>query len=179
MKTRLVPFLASLALLPLLPGCGTNLDFWDVREFDVDIPASAAPFLDGKEKSELVDLTDVAQHADIVQQLGKIDNVVVPEIWLEVSNVDASNQTTLASGKFEASEDTADATRILVAEYKDLPVANGGKLQLQLATEPQVQVEKLALEKKKFRIYYSASMDKLPAKFHVKARVHVQATLKL
>ena len=179
MKMRLVPFLASLALLPVLPGCGTNLDFWDVREFDVDIPAAAAPYVDGNEKSELVDLTDVAQHADIVQQLGQIDNVVVPEIWLEVSNVDANNKTTLAGGKFEASEDAPGATRILVAEYKDLPVANGGKLQLQLATEPQKAVEKLALEKKKFRIFYSAKLDALPAKFHVKARVHVQATLKL
>jgi hypothetical protein len=146
-----------------------------------------------------------------MDKLQQIESVVVPEIWLEVSNVDATNKVTLASGKLEASEDADNAERIVLGDFTDLPVAPNGKITLNLNAANQIKVETLALDKKKFRIYYSASLnrectadadcsssgkcnapvapattgrcsrltDALPAKFHVKASVHVLVTVKL
>jgi hypothetical protein len=207
---RLVPAL----VLPLLMACGTPIDFWATKEFDIDIaaipPEAADLFVDGgqKENQTVVDLTNQKETMDKLQQ---IESVVVPEIWLEVSQVDATNRVTLASGKLEASEDADGAERIVLGDFRDLPVAPNGKIDLKLNADSQIRVQNLALEKKKFRIYYSASLnrectadadcassakcnepvapattgrcsrltDALPAKFHVKASVHVLVTIKL
>ena len=199
---RLVP-----AVLPFVVACANSIDFWAAKEFDIAIaqlpPQAASVFVDGAAKENQMPV-DLSNQKEVMDKLQNIDSVVVPEIWLEVSNLDATNQVTSASGYIDASEDVDGAERIRLGDLTDLPVAEGGKITLTLNADNQKRVEQLALEKKKFKIYYSASLnrdctaneqcasskvctegrcstmaDALPAKFHVKANVHVQVTVKL
>lgn len=176
MKNRSLALLAALSLaLPVLASCGDGLsvDFWDEREFDVDLPAG------GQNAISDAKVVDLSEHAEVKDRLKQLKSLTVPEIWLEVSKVDATNKATRASGKLEVSENVDGAARTLVADYKDLAIGEGGKTQLPLDRPTQKIVEDLALTKSSFKAFYSGSLDQLPAKFHVKARIHVVATVGL
>lgn len=165
---------AALLLSVALAGCGVDLDFWDEREFDIDVPAGGPTSVD---LNQLVDLTEHAQFKDKVSQLKTVD---VTEIWLEILSLDPSNQTTSLSGRIEIAEDGDGKPTQLLASYDKLVVAQGGKVQLTWDAAGYEKVKSLAFDNPhKFRLLVKGSIDALPAKFKVKARTHVVANVGL
>jgi hypothetical protein len=102
----------------------------------------------------------------------------VPEVWLEVSNVTSTNATTKVSGQVLVMADSA-ATPTVLADYKDLAVGEGAKLQVLLDVEPQKAVLAPILKGASAQVKFTGTLDAVPAQFKVKARVHVVASVGL
>lgn len=160
------------AALLVLSGCGVDIDFWDEREFDVDVAAGAESKID-----TFIDV-DLQEHAQFKEKISQLKDVDIVEIWLEVPSVESGNETTKVSGRVEVSGLDEGAERILVADYKDLAIGVGGKVKLEWDATGYEKLKAFAFEAPhQFRIYVTGSLDAVPADFKLKARLHVVATV--
>lgn len=157
-----------------LAACGVDIDFWDERSFEVDVPEESE-----KSVEKAIDV-DLKEHAEFKEKLTQLKDVDVVEIWLEVPAVDAANKATKVSGRLEVSGLEDDAEKILVAEYKDLAIGAGGKVQLEWDDEGYEKLKSFAFDApNQFRLHLSGALDELPAKFTLETRLHVVATVGL
>lgn len=157
-----------------LAACGVDIDFWDERAFDVDVPA---------ESEKAIETTldvDLQEHAEFKEKVTQLKDVDVVEIWLEVPSVEADNKATKVSGRLEVSGLDDGAEKILVAEYKDLNIGAGGKVQLDWDAQGYEKLKSFAFDSPhKFRLHLVGSLDEVPAKFKLETRLHVVATVSI
>ena len=219
MRTLISRSLAGLLAmtLPMLASCnGPSIDFWFEKDLAVkyDLPTNpdgtpAAPpeylaMLDDAAKEGKKDRipVDLSQFAEFKDKFSQVKEIVVPEIWLEVTelNAEKTNSKTI-TGKLQFSEvylgDDATPEQVAaapkttlaecsVAKNSALEIAKGAKMQLVFDPEPQRKFEQLARSTGKFTMFYEVAVQKkdgapspLPVDFKVKARVHILATVAL
>jgi len=170
--TCLRSLLAASSLL-VFGACGPlTVDQWMEREFTVDVPAGGSTTVEGMKTLSLSEVPELKGQLQLVKE------VTVPEVWLEVSNVTSTNATTKVSGQVLVMADSAASPTVL-ADYKDLAVGEGAKLQVLLDVEPQKAVLAPILKGASAQVKFTGNLDAVPAQFKVKARVHVVASVGL
>ncbi|MBM4379975.1 MAG: hypothetical protein FJ086_11880, partial [Deltaproteobacteria bacterium] len=120
----------------------------------------------------------LAELEELKGQLQYVRDVTVPDIELQVSSVSATNATTKVSGQVLVMAGE-QATPTVLADYEDLTVAEGGKLQLALDVAPQRAVLAPILKGETAQLKFTGNLDAVPAQFKVKARIHVVAVVGL
>jgi hypothetical protein len=166
---------ARLLALPLMlafAGCdGTSLDFWLERQFTVDVPAGEVTTF---AQTKAVDLRDVNKK----QPVGSVKEILVPEVWVELSNVTQPATPTTFSGTV-AMGATEDGEFITLAEFSGISVAEGEKKQVLLDAEAQKRAQPILLGRDSAFVKYTATASSAPVKFDVKARIHLAVTVGL
>ena len=164
--------LAVSALVALCSCNGLSIDHYIEREYTVDVPAG------GDTAVETLKTLSLAEVEEFKSQLSLIQEVTVPDVQLSVSNVTSTNATTKVSGQvLVMANESSEA--VLLADYKDLPVTDGGKLQLDLDVAPQRKVLAPILKGASAKVKFTGNLDAVPAQFKVKARIHVVAVVGL
>ena len=166
---------ARLVLLPLLlslAGCdGTALDFWLDKQFNVDIPAGNVTT---SSEAKSLDLSEINKK----QPVGSVKEILVPEVWVELSNVTQPAAPTTFSGSVAVGA-TQDGEFVTLAEFTGITVAEGEKKQLLLDTDAQKRAQPILLGRDSAFVKYTATASSVPVKFDVKARIHLQVTVGL
>ncbi len=208
-KTLSRSMAALLALaMPFITSCGgTSIDFWFEKDLEVDqaapeIPAGVSPddvykmFANdpaGNSRSDFIPV-DLSQFDELKDKFSQVKEIIIPEIWLEFTEVGAENNAKSISGELKFSEtyaenqeqaDAAKGSATSLAKI-DLSIETGNKNAMTFDAEPQRKLQELARNSGKFTMFYTVKVTPkeegklpLPAKFKVKARVHVQATVSL
>jgi hypothetical protein len=205
-KTLSRSMAALLALaMPFLASCGgTSIDFWFEKDLVVDqeapaggIPPEVLEMLANdpanNSRSDFIPV-DLSQFDELKDKFSQLKEVIIPEIWLEFTEVGAENNAKSISGELKFSEtyaadqaqaDAAKETATSLAKI-DLSIETGNKNAMTFDAEPQRKLQELARSSGKFTMFYTVKVTAkeegklpLPAKFKVKARVHVQATVSL
>jgi hypothetical protein len=173
-RKSLAALIAAVGILPLFTGCDISADFWDERKFAVDIPADGEKKVTGNEQA-----VDIGSHSEIADKLDQLQDLDISEIWVEIPKVySETNKATKASGKLKAKGPNAEDQWIDIGSYTDLAITEGGKIQIIPDAAVTAQLKDWALHgSHKFFVTYEAEMDEVPAKFDVKARLHIVASV--
>jgi hypothetical protein len=171
----MIPIRSLLAAssLALFGACAPlTVDQWLEREFTVDVPAG------GNTALETTKTFNLAEVSDLKGQLQYVKEITVPEVQLAVSNVTSANATKKVSGQVLVMADASSSPTVL-ADYKDLAVADGAKQALALDVAPQKAVLAPILKGASAQVKFTGNLDAVPAQFKVKARIHVVASFGL
>jgi hypothetical protein len=165
-------FLAALAMLPLAGSCDVPIDFWVDKSATINIDASENNVI--PTQSQTVDINSVPA---ISGQANLIKSVQIPAVWVMVKNIQSGNAATSVSGTLEIS-DPSDATFApIMISYTNVPIVEGGRLDLTPEQSDVDRLQTLIQTKGKFSMQYSGMIDQLPAQFDLDGEIHIIATI--
>lgn len=163
--------IARFALIALaLTACiGAPVDTWVEQTFAVDV-ASGNVLTETKDSA--IDLSGLKNTEGL-----KVQEITIPEIILETSQLGSENKTAKVSGSVAIAVDGAEA--VVVANFTDLAVTEGASHSLTLDTAAQKAVGAAMLKGTAATAKTSYTLDAVPAKFQAKCRIHLNATVGL
>ncbi len=151
-------------------GCGlpdVSADFWDERTTNVD----EASVLERDSADSVVDLST---RPELKKSLDLLKDFDIAEIWLETPTIDPANQATAVSGRAQVSHD--GVAWVDLGNYSGLQIAANQKIEIVPDPAMVALIKGWVKADGKFHVKYHLTLDKVPAKFTVKSRIHIVAT---